>query len=308
MEGKSYDLIIIGAGPAGLTASIYVSRFGIDHLVIGSLFEGRMAEAHMVCNFSSEKEIKGPELVKKMEESAKALGAKIELDKVTNVTKNDKTFSIKTMLGKTFFAKTLLVALGAERKKLNAAGEKEFFGKGVSYCATCDGKFFTNKIVAVVGGSSATATTADYLADLAGKVYLIHGEDKLKADKNWQEKISKNPKIEMILGNKIKELKGKNSLNALVLEKNHQEKQELKVNGVFVEMGIVPNLGIIDELGVEKDANGFIEVKKDSSTNIKGMWAAGDITNGSDNFRQIITACSEGAIAAKSIHAYLKFH
>ncbi len=308
MKEKIYDLIIIGAGPAGLTASIYASRFGINHLVVGSLIEGRMAEAHEVGNFPTEKEIKGEELVKKMEGCTKNFGAEIKVGKVAKVTKDNNDFLIKTMAGKEYFAKTLLLALGAERKKLNVFGEKEFFGKGVSYCATCDGKFFTNKVVAVVGGSSATATTADYLADLAEKVYLIHSEDKLKADKTWQEKVKKNPKIKVILSNKITELKGKNSLDAVILEKNYHEKKELKLDGIFVEIGIAPNLEIIEKLGIEKDENGFIKIKKDCLTNVKGIWAAGDITNGSDNFRQIITACSEGAIAAKNIHSYLKSH
>jgi len=303
---KKYNLIIIGAGPAGLTASIYVSRFGIKHLVIGSFIEGRMAEANEVGNFPTEGEIGGKELIKKMEKNTKDFGAEIALDEVTKISKNKNNFLIKTMVGKEYFTKTLLLAIGAERKKLDIPGEKEFLGKGVSYCATCDGKLFTNKIVALVGGSSAAATTADYLADLAEKVYLIHSEGKLKADKIWQEKVKKNPKIEIILDNKIGELKGKNFLKAAILEKNHQEKKELKLDGVFVEMGIVPNLEIIDELGTEKDENGFIRIKKDGSTNIRGVWAAGDITDGSNNFRQIITACAEGAIAAQSIFSYLK--
>lgn len=305
-ELKHYDLIIIGTGPAGLTASIYASRFGIKHLVIGSLAEGRMAEAHKVGNFPSEEEIKGQDLVKKMEKSARGLGAEIELDKVTKISREKDSFLIKTIVGKEYNTKTLLLAIGAERKKLNVSGEEKFFGKNVSYCATCDGRFFTNKIVAVVGGSSAAATTADYLADLAERVYLIHSEGSLKADKIWQEKVKKNPKIEIILGNKIKELKGENSLEKVILEKEYQQKKELKLDGVFVEMGIVPNLEIINDSRVEKDENGFINIGKDGSTNIEGLWAAGDITNGSDNFRQIVTACSEGAIAANSIHSYLK--
>ncbi len=303
---KKYDLIIIGAGPAGLTASIYASRFGIKHLIIGSLSDGRMAEAIEVGNFPTEGEIKGEELVKKMEKHAKIFGVEIELDKVARVTKGNSDFLIKTMTGKEYFAKTLLLAIGAERKKLNVPGEEKFFGKGVSYCATCDGKFFSNKIVAVIGGSSAAATTADYLADITKKVYLIHSKDSLKADKIWQGKIKKNPKIEIILGNKIKELKGKSSLEVVILEKEYQQKKELKLDGIFVEMGISPNLQIVDDLGIEKDEQGFIKINKDGSTNIKGIWAAGDITDGSNNFRQIITACAEGAIAADAIHSYLQ--
>ena len=303
---KKYNLIIIGAGPAGLTASIYISRFGIRHLIIGSLIEGRMAEANEVGNFPTEGEIGGKELIKKMEKHVKDFGTEILLDKVIKVIKNKDNFLVKTITGKEYYTEILLLAIGAERKKLDIPGEKEFLGRGVSYCATCDGRLFADKIVAVVGGSSAAATTADYLADLAKKVYLVHSENILKADKIWQEKLKKNPKIEIILDNKIRELKGENLLKVAILEKNHQEKKDLKLDGVFVEMGIVPNLEIINGVGVKKSKNGFIMIKKDGSTTIRGVWAAGDITDGSNNFRQIITACAEGTIAAQSIFSYLK--
>ena len=303
---EKYDLVIIGAGPAGLTASIYASRFGINHLVIGSLIEGRLAEANEVGNFPPDTEISGQKLIKKMEEHAKNLNVEIKSDKVTKISKNNKGFLIETMTGKEYFTKTLLLAIGAERKKLNIPEEEKFSGKGISYCATCDGKIFTNKVVAIVGGSSATATTADYLSDLAETVYLIHGGAKLKADKIWQERINKNPKIKTISDNQIKGLEGGNFLETAILEKDYQGKKELKVDGIFVEMGIAPNLEIINELGVEKDENGFINIKSDGSTNIEGVWAAGDITNGSNNFRQIVTANAEGAIAASSIHPFLK--
>ncbi len=307
MDRKKYNLIIIGAGPAGLTASIYASRFGVNHLIIGSLIDSRLAEAYEVGNFPTEKEIKGEELVKKMESRAKDFGAEIKSDKVSRVDKVNDDFLIKTIGGEEYSAKALLFAIGAERKKMNVSGEEKFLGKGVSYCATCDGKFFTDKIVAVIGGNSATVTTADYLSDLAKKVYLIHSEDDLKkADKVWKERIKKNPKVELVLGNKIKELKGEEFLESIVLEKDFQGKNELKLDGIFVEMGIVPNLEIISELKVETDENGFVKIKSDGSTSVKGLWAAGDITNGSNNFRQIITACAEGATAAASIQAYLK--
>jgi thioredoxin reductase (NADPH) len=300
------DLIIMGAGPAGLTASIYASRFGIKHLVIGSLTDGRMAEAHLVGNFPTEGEIKGTELIKKMERRVKDFGAEIRLDKATKVTRAGDDFLIKTMTGVEYAAKALLLAIGIGRKKLNVSGEEKFFGKGVSYCATCDGKFFTNKIVGVIGGSGAALNTAHYLAGLAKKVYLICGESELKADKVWQEKVKKNPGIEIILKNRIKELKGDRCLETAVLEKNYQHKKELKMDGVFVEMGIAPNSEIVEDLGIEKDKAGFIKIKEDGSTSVKGIWAAGDITTGSNGFRQIITACSEGAIAASSIYSYLK--
>ncbi len=305
MNEKKYNLIIVGSGPAGMTASIYLSRFGLNHLMIGSLIDGRMAEAHKVGNFPSEEEIKGEDLVKKMENSASKLGAEIISDKVVKISRQEDSFLLETITGQKYFSENILLAMGAERQKLNISGENEFFGKGVSYCATCDGKLFTDKIVAVIGGSSAAATTADYLAEIAKKVYLIH-ESELKADKIWQKKVKSNPKIELVLENKITELKGNDFLEEAVLEKEHQGKNNLALDGIFVEMGIAPHLEMAEELNLDKDQNGFIKIDSGGSTNVKGVWAAGDITNGSNNFRQIITACAEGAIAASSIFAYLK--
>jgi len=308
MEGKKnkYDLLIIGAGPAGLTASIYASRFGIKHLIIGSLIEGRMAEADKVGNFPTEQDINGKDLVKKMETHAKDFGVEIKMDKVEKIEKAGENFLVKTIIGQEYYAQTLLLAFGAERIKLNVPGEKEFFGKGVSYCATCDGKFFSGKTVAVVGGSSAAATTAAYLAGITEKTYLIHSGEKLTADKVWQKRVEENPKIEIILNNKIKELKGEGVLEKAYLENEYNGKKELALDGVFVEMGIAPDLGIIQDLGIEKDEKGFIKIKSNGSTSVEGIWAAGDITDGSNNLRQIITACSEGAIGAAGIFKFLQ--
>ena len=305
-EKNEYDLIIIGAGPAGLTASIYASRYGLNHLIIGSLIEGRMAEADKVGNFPTENEIEGKELVKKMEDHAKSFGVEIAMDKVEKITKQEEKFLVKTMVGKEYLTKTLLLSMGAERKKLNTPGEDKFFGKGVSYCATCDGKFFTGKRVAVVGGNSAAATTASYLAGIGEKVYLIHEGKKLAADKIWQKRVEENPKIDIILDSKIVELKGKESLEKIVLENSSGQKQEIELDGIFVEIGIVPDLKPVEDLGIEKDEKGFINVAKNGSTNIQGIWAAGDITNGSNGLRQIVTACSEGAIAAAGIFKFLQ--
>jgi len=304
-EKKKYSLIIIGAGPAGLTASIYASRFDIRHLVIGSLIEGRMAEAHLVGNLPTEGEIKGEELIKKMENRVKDFGAEIQLEKASEITRGSNGFLVKTAIGGEYLTETILLAMGAGRKKLDVPGGKEFFGKGVSYCVVCDGKFFANKTVAVIGGSNATATTADYLSSIASKVYLIHEEESLRADKVWQEKVKANPKIELVLGGKIKELKGEDSLKAVILENGNHEGKELKIDGIFVEMGIIPDLEVVRSLKLEKDESGFVKIGQDGSTNVQGVWVAGDITNGSNGFRQIITACSEGVIAIDSIHSFL---
>lgn len=303
---SKYDLIIVGAGPAGLTASIYASRFGIENFVIGSLAEGRLAEANEVGNFPPEAEISGLELVEKMKAHAEGLGTEVRYGMVEKIRKEDGgLFSAQSADGKKFFAKTVLIAIGSKRKKLDVPGEKEFFGKGLSYCAVCDGGLFKNKRVAVIGGSGAAATTADYLSGLAEKVYLIHEGAQLKADKVWREKVKNNHEIDLLLKNQVEELKGGNFLESAVLENDYQGERELKIDGIFIETGLEPDLSIVDELGIETDEDGFVDIQGDGSTNVTGIWAAGDITNGSNNFRQIVTASAEGAVAASSIQSFL---
>lgn len=301
-----YDLIIIGVGPAGYSASIYASRYKINHIIIGETPGGLATTAHKICNFPSEIEISGLDLMEKMKKNVEHYETQIINDKVINIEKVEDFFKIKTQNEKEYEAKIILLAIGTKHRKLGLKNESQFVGKGVSYCATCDAMFFKDKTVVVVGGANSAMTASLYLADVAKKVYQIYRGDKLKGEKMWQDQISKNEKIEVIYNTNIDEIIGEKKVQSIKLDKEYNGSKEINVDGIFIEVGSEPDYGLIEQLNIETNENGFIKIKSDQSTNIEGIYAAGDITNGSDNFRQIITACSEGSIAANSIYKYLQ--
>lgn len=298
---KTYNLIIIGTGPAGYTASIYASRYKIPHILIGKTPGGLVLEAHKICNFPTEPEIQGPELMQKFQEQLKSQHIEEITDKVINIKKEKGLFSIITRNHNSILSKTVLLAIGTQRRKLNVDNEDKFLGKGVSYCATCDGPFFKNKIVAVMGGSDSANTASLYLSKIASKVIQIYRKDKLRGDPTWIEQVVNNPKIEVTYNKNIQKLEGKEKLEWIILD----NKTKIKVDGLFVEIGSVPNHAFIKSLNIKADKNSYIVVNEAQQTNISGIWAAGDITTSSNGFRQIITACSEGAIAAENIFNYL---
>lgn len=288
---KKYDLVIIGAGPAGLTAALYAARYRINLLVIGKIPGGLVAETDDICNFPSYPNIKGFELAKKMLDQVKELGVEIVNEEVSNIKKKNTDFEIATNKFK-YEAKKIIFATGSERKKLGIAREKELTGKGISYCATCDAVFYKDKIIGVVGGSDAALTAALLLANFAKKVYIIYRKDSFfRGDNVWIEKVKKNKKIEPVFNSKIIKLIGKNKLEAVELN----GKKELKLDGLFVEVGGVANIELAEELGI-KIENKQIIVDKMQETNIHGFFAAGDVTN--NPLKQIITACGQGAVAA----------
>jgi len=299
-----YDLIIIGAGPAGLTASIYASRSKIKHLVIGKTTGGYLSLTHLIENYPGFQSIKGNELAQKFIDQVKSYGIKIEEAEVTKIEKKNNSFWVVTNQGNIHQAKTLILALGTERRKLNIPGEEKFWGKGVTYCATCDAPLYKNKIVAVAGASNAGLMAASLLTGYATKIYLIEVMPKMGGEKVWQDRIINQPKIEIILGTQIKEIQGDGKVEKIILDKPYQKKTELKIDGLFIEIGSVPFTHLIESLGIKTDQRGFIEVDKNQATNLAGVFAAGDITNAT-NLKQIITAASQGAIAAISAYRYL---
>jgi len=300
-----YDLAIIGAGPAGLSASVYASRYGIKNLIIGET-GGLVAKTHEVGNWLGTEKISGWEFAQKSAEHAKSFGAEIIPALVDQIEKNDDKFFLYLNNGEKIQARFVLLATGTKQKKLGIPGENEFFGKGVSYCATCDGFFYKNKVVAVVGGNDSAAGTAAYLSDIAEKVYIIYRGEKVRAEKFWLNLLEKNPKIEVITGTNIKEIKGNQKVEKVILDNPYQGAEELVLDGVFVEIGFDPRLKLVEDLGVETDEEGYIRIEADGKTSIREIWAAGDATTGSNKFKQIVTAASEGAIAASSIQKYLK--
>ncbi len=306
----SYDLIIIGSGPAGLTASIYASRYKLKHLVIGKLLGGTITWAHKVENFPGFKEISGFELSQKMAEQAKSLGAEIWSENVQKIlvsSGNPSTFKIVTETNKEIESRAVLVATGTERRKLNIPGEKEFLGKGVSYCTTCDAAFFKDKTVVLVGGSNAACSGASHLAQFARKIYLIYRKDELRAEPVWVDEVKNNPKVVIVYNTNVTEIFGNGTkLTGVRLDKPFERKNELEAEGVFIEIGGLPVGFLLAAFGVEMDENGYVKVNEKMETNIRGLFAAGDLTTHGQVMSQAIVAAADGAIAAGSVYKFLK--
>ncbi len=307
MSKKKYDLIIIGAGPAGMMASIYASRYGIKHLVIGGIPGGLVTQTHKIGNWLGTESISGMEFVQKAEQHVKSYQTEI-LNNLVKKIKKDKSSGFEIFLEnqEKKETKAIIFAIGTKHRCLEVPGEKELLGKGVSYCATCDGFFYRNKTVAVIGGSDSAVSAALYLADIVQEVYLIYRKEKLRAENFWVEAAEKNPKIKIIYQTKVKKIIGESKVESLELDNQFENLTQIKVEGVFIEIGAVPAIELVEEIGVELDDEGYIKINSDGSTNISGIWSAGDITTGSNKFKQIITASAEGAVAAQSVQKFLK--
>ena len=305
IDNKIFDLIIIGGGPAGLTASIYASRYKISNLVIAKEPGGQAVEAHNVENWPGTISISGLELTQKMREHMEKLGGEILMDSVSNVQREGNVFAVTTHTAQ-HRAKNIILAIGMQYRKLQIPGEEEYRGKGVSYCPTCDAPFFKDKVVAVVGGGNSAASAVQLLSEYASKVFMIYRGEKLKADPVYEEKFAKSDKIEVIYQTNIKEIIGDKSVSKVKLDKEYGGSNNLDVQGVFIEVGSDPGVELTKQLGVETDDQGFIIVGADQNTSVPGVWAAGDMTTGSNKLRQVITAAAEGAVAASSVYKKLQ--
>ncbi len=292
-----YDIIIIGGGPAGLSASIYSKRFGLSTLLIEKFgIGGQVLLTDLVENYPGFPEgIKGPELVYKMEEQAKKFGVEFLIDEVLDVEIDNEIKKTKTN-SSIYESDGLIISTGVNPKKLDIPGEKEFTGKGVSYCAICDAFFYKNKNVLVVGGGDSALTEALYLTNFANKVYIIHRRDKLRAAQYLQEKAFKNNKIEFIFNSILKEIKGEKRVEKVLIQNIKEDKiYELDVDGIFIYIGLAPNSSLFKDK-INLDENGFINTDSEMRTNKKFVYAVGDVRK--KELRQIITACADGAIAA----------
>lgn len=302
-----HDVIILGSGPAGLTAAIYASRYKLSHLVIGQIVGGTIILASKVENFPGFNFISGLELGEKMLEQVKYLGAEVVLKTVERIEKKDGGFKVVTKDNTQYQAKTLIVATGTERRKLNIPGENEYLGKGVSYCTACDASFFRDKIVALIGGSDAAVSGAVHTAQFAQKVYIIYRGEALRAEPIWLEETQQNPKIEPIFKTTLKEIKGDGiKVNGVILDNPYKGSDFLALDGVFIEIGGVPGTALLIPLGVEVDKGGYVKVNEWMETNIPGLFAAGDLTTASYVLQQAITACAQGATGAASAFKFLK--
>ena len=302
-----FDLVIIGAGPAGLSASVYASRYGIKHLVLGEVTGGLTTQTFEIGNWLATENITGQAFADASAAHVRSYGVEIRPGKVIAIERQeDASFLIRMIDGKEVTAKTILTATGTHHRYLEVPGEKELAGKGVSYCPTCDGFFFKNKVVTIAGGGDSAAEAGVYLSNICSKVYMVIRGSQMRAEKFWQDLLVKKENIEMIFESNIQEIQGENRIDGLVLDKPYKESSLLQTDGLFVEIGLTPNTAFLTSIGIEMTENGYIKIAQDQSTNIEGIWAAGDATTGSNYFRQIITAASEGAIAANSILQYLQ--
>lgn len=304
---RTTDLVILGAGGAGISASIYALRYRLDHVVIGQLAGGTLQVAHLVENYPGYSSILGSDLSQKFEDHLHYLGGKITNEFVISIKKEGEWFLTETDK-ELYKSRAIIYGFGSNHRHLGVPGEHEFAGRGVSYCSTCDGAFFREKTVAVIGGGDSAATGALVLGNLAAKTYLIHRGEKLKAEPIWVEQILQNPKIEILYNTNVVEIIGDTKVRGIKLDHPYHENEILDLDGVFIEIGLDPASKLAQEAGVIVDSSGYIKVGEDMSTNVPGFFAAGDVTTGSAYFRQLVTAASEGVIATYGVYKYLQAH
>jgi thioredoxin reductase (NADPH) len=303
-EVFKYDIAIIGSGPAGLSAAIYAARGGLKPIVFEKgVLGGQITVTQEVENYPGfHKTLSGFELMDEMKKHADKFGTEICEEEVKGIGMQGLCKIIETSK-KLYHAKTLIIATGAHPRKLNVPGEDKFYGKGVSYCATCDGFFYRDKVVAVVGGGDSAIEEALFLTRFVKKVYIIHRREELRAVQIIQDRAFENPKIEFIWNSEIQEVSGQDFVESITVYNKKEEKHfDLAVDGIFVYVGILPNNELI-ESRVELDKQGFALVDDSMQTNIPGIFAAGDIV--SKKLRQVITAAADGAIAAWSAEKWI---
>ena len=294
-----YDIIIVGAGPAGLTASIYARRANKTVLVLeANAYGGQIINTLSIENYPAAPHISGFDFATTMYNQAKELGAEIKFEKVLDITKDKE---VKTN-NNTYQAKAIVIATGASSRKLNLPLEDELIGKGISYCATCDGNFYKNKEVAIVGGGNTALEDAIYLANLASKVYVIHRREEFRGEASYESELKSKENVEFILNSQVTKLNKKDNLESIEITNNNGKTTTLNVSGLFIAIGRNPENQPFANI-LDLDENGYVIAKEDCKTNTKGIFVAGD--NRSKELRQLVTATADGAIAATEAIKYL---
>ncbi|WP_042353972.1 thioredoxin-disulfide reductase [Bacillus rubiinfantis] len=304
-EEKIYDVIIAGAGPAGMTAAVYTSRANLSTLMIErGIPGGQMANTEEVENYPGFETILGPDLSTKMFEHAKKFGAEYAYGDIKEITDHGD-YKIVTAGAKQYKAYAVILATGAEYKKIGVPGEQELGGRGVSYCAVCDGAFFKGKELYVIGGGDSAVEEGVYLTRFASKVTIVHRRDQLRAQKILQDRAFANEKVDFIWNHTVKSINEKNGkVGSITLVSTQTgEEQELPADGVFIYIGMVPLTKPFSSLGITNE-NGYIETNEKMETKIPGIFAAGDVRE--KDLRQIVTATGDGSIAAQTAQHYLE--
>jgi len=301
-----YDLIIIGAGPAGVAAGIYAARQKLSILLVSKDIGGQVAKKAVdIENYPGFEKISGPDLVELYKKQLKTNELEVALDEVLEVAKPGKTFEVKTKSGKTYESVAVIVTTGAESKLINVPGEEEFAGKGVSYCSLCDGPIFKNKVVAVVGGGNNGFESALFLSNYVKQVTILEYGEKVNADAENQELVAKNPNIQVITNAQVARIEGKVFVNAIVYkDRLSGEEKKLDVNGVFVEIGYSPATNFLGDLVELNDKKEIVFTPELMETKTPGLFAAGDCNV--SRYKQIVMASGEGAKAALSAYNYIK--
>ncbi len=302
-----FDLIIIGSGPAGLTAAIYAMRAKLNTLILEQNFisGGQVVNTYEVDNYPALPGISGMDLSMKMREHAEQLGAVFTTAEVTGLSLEGDIKTVTTSK-ETYEARTILLATGAKHRTLGIPGEEELAGHGVSYCATCDGAFFRGQEVAVIGGGDVAVEDAIFLSRLCSKVYLVHRRDELRAAKILQENLFAAPNVQTVWDSIPLSVEGGDQTEALIVQnKKDGSTKSLAVSGVFVAVGIVPNSDLVKDT-VALDEGGYVKAGEDCATSVPGVFAAGDVRG--KMLRQIVTACADGANAVTSVQNYLIEH
>lgn len=300
-----YDVLIIGAGPAGMTAAVYTSRANLSTLMLErGIPGGQMANTEEIENYPGFDHILGPDLSTKMFEHAKKFGAEYAYGDVTEIIDGDEFKTVKAG-SKEYKARAIILTTGAEYKKMGIPGESELGGRGVSYCAVCDGAFFKGKELVVVGGGDSAVEEGVYLTRFADKVTIVHRRDELRAQKILQDRAFANDKIDFIWDTTVKEIHekdGKVGSVTLVSTKDDSER-EFETDGVFVYIGMLPLTKPFESLGILNDL-GYIETNEEMETSVPGIFAAGDVRD--KTLRQVVTATGDGSIAAQSVQHYVE--
>lgn len=298
-----YDVLVIGGGAAGYSGAVYAARFQLKTIVFAKEKGGLLFTTHLVENYPGIVRASGPEIMQMFENHVKDYNIPIMETEIVDLKKEGDLYVAKDTEGKTYKGHTVIYATGTKRRRLDVPGDKEYYSKGVSYCATCDAPLFRNKVLVIVGGSDSAAKESLLLAEYASKVYIVYRGENVRAEPINLKRVMENKKIEIITNTNVIEIKGEKFVKSVVFDKPYKGKKEMEVGGVFVEIGHLPQTDLAKKLGVKLNQKGEIMIDRMAKTNVPGLFAAGDV--GDAPYKQAITGAAEAVIASFSAYEYI---